>query len=378
MFKKLNALKDRLKNGFLDFLDKAVDGLNYLPIALINRYYDIKKNYFPGIYRCYYDNGGLAVEYPVDAEGEIHGLYKSYYEPALFCKGGLECKTLYRHGKEDGLSFRFHKNGKIESRCKYKNGKITGEYISYHAIGTLKSRAFFGKAGFRDGLCEEYHENGQLESRIFYKNGIPADGLQTTYHENGQIKSRYTIKNGRPYGKVIKYHKNGQMAEASTYKNGYQTGAMICYHENGQLREKCFYKNSLKHGPFECYYENGQLKEKGTYNSDRGYPELNGLYERYHEDGRLWEKGNYIDGQKDGVHFYQLDEEKEQVFRNGFELTGEEAEKYKEFLISQEKDKNTSLKEHLKQKENKGVSSQISPVKKENNFKIQINKGNSR
>ena len=108
--------------------------------------------------------------------------------------GQLVGKTLFKDGKQDGLSFMSYPNGQRLSEGLFVDGQ-------------------------RQGPRTRWHENGQKKSVYTFKNGL-RDGPYTNWYENGKRSSQSAYKNGKRHGEYKRWHKNGQLWAVRMHKEG--------------------------------------------------------------------------------------------------------------------------------------------------------------
>ena len=189
----------------------------------------------------------------------------------------------------------YHKNGQMSLETNYSaDGELDGLWVSYYENGQIHKKVNY-RDGKKNGVALEYFESGQIRGQGNFKND-KGHGRMTEYYSNGQIKEKISFKDGEIHGEGIRYYRSGQLEEQVNFIDGEMDGQITRYYENGQIKEQGAYKEDEMDGVFTEYYENGQIKEKATFN----YGKLNGRAVRYYENGQIKKDENYIDGLKHG------------------------------------------------------------------------------
>jgi len=108
--------------------------------------------------------------------------------------GQLIGQSLFKDGKQHGLSFMSYPNGQRRSEGLYVEGK-------------------------RQGPHTHWLQNGQKRSVYMYENGV-RNGPYTNWHENGQLSSQSAYKDGKRHGEYKRWHSNGQQWAIRMHENG--------------------------------------------------------------------------------------------------------------------------------------------------------------
>lgn len=90
-----------------------------------------------GEWREYHENGKLRVSYNTDKNGEIEGIWKSYY-----ASGVTETEGVYTHGKKSGYWTEYFENGEIRAQGYYSSGEKTGKWIETDSSGKKIKRKY--------------------------------------------------------------------------------------------------------------------------------------------------------------------------------------------------------------------------------------------
>ena len=267
---------------------------------------------------------------------------------SLSCVGYLTTKIAQR------------RNAKIQEEYNSVDGQKDGAYCSYYKNGQIKVKSFYRK-GQLEGPYEEYYENGRLKRKGTCKDD-KFDGPYEQYYEAGQLMGKGTCKNDKIDGLYEVFYPSGKLKEKGTWQNGQMTGPAERYYENGQLKEKGTMEDGCWTGPYESYYENGQL-EKKAFGKGKHW---SGPYEEYHKNGRISLTCFYEEGKKDGPSKeYSEDGKliKDEVYRNGTLLKGQEAAAYLEEWNKQQLEKDPAWLEVTKKLEHLTDDVYYRPIK---------------
>ena len=135
----------------------------------------------------YHETGQIIEEKNFNEKGELHGIYKSYFED-----GFVEHQGMMKNGKKDGEWIVYYdepynssENRKLFVR-NFKDGKLFGMWTSYHWKGYKKSEGLW-EDNLRVGEHIEYYENGNIKKKGTFMNGFDI-GEHIEYYENGNIK----------------------------------------------------------------------------------------------------------------------------------------------------------------------------------------------
>ncbi len=178
----------------------------------------------------YYDNGNLKSIGTYDANGNMTGTWKSYYET-----GQIHIEAEYLNGKYNGKWTSHFNNGKLSSIGNYKNGKKAGEWKFYNENGQVAMEGVFVDGNY-NGEWKFYYKSGKLQKKGALTgsdaNG-KAQGEWYFYYENGNVESISTAKDNIPDGEWKSYYENGKLKETGTYKAGEKVGKWHQYDKNG-------------------------------------------------------------------------------------------------------------------------------------------------
>ena len=207
----------------------------------------------------------------------------------------------YRSDKLHGKMIYWNSDGQIEIESNYKNDLLDGLDIEYENANDgcgLERRSNYSK-GVQQGKETLWHENGQIYEESNYSKGVK-HGKETVWYKNGQIESEVNYKDGKKDGKWTVWYDNGQK-ESEVQDNLCQ---LMLLPMVLTIKQETHYKNDEKHGTFTKWSESGSKEEEGNYKNDK----LNGEWLAWHDNGRQSAGGNYLDGKKDGQWWYVFED----------------------------------------------------------------------
>lgn len=159
--------------------------------------------------KTFHENGQVMEVFHLNANGEKHGEYISYYE--------------------DGITYEI---------SAYTNGTLTGTRKLHYPDGNLELEETYNEKGELNGPYVTYYKNGQVMVKKNYKNNI-LEGEVTVYYENGQLKEKVLFTNNQENGPFTEYFQNGKIQWKGTYLNGpNEFGELEEYDSTGILIKK--------------------------------------------------------------------------------------------------------------------------------------------
>jgi uncharacterized protein len=265
-----------------------------------------------GLATVYDENGNVIVEEEykngflrkkkefnkLDENGEKTGVWRTYFK-----SGNIATEISYRHGKKDGTSKEFDKDGKLIDINKMVGDSIASNpggivmvdlYKEYHSNGKLKLLGGLNK-GKKSGVFREFDKEGNLiKAYIFIKDTLVSEGM---------------IQSGGVFiGEWKTYYRSGEIKAKGPYVNGKKDGDWIFYYEDGEKEQSGRFKEDVLMGQWNWYYHNGQLKKEEFFNR-KGL--LEGIVIEYDSLGIELAKGEYFNGKKEGAWFYNVGDYKE-------------------------------------------------------------------
>jgi len=253
------------------------------------------------------------------------------YEVVLIKKSSV-------YDPENGVKYKYYKDGQIKSVYKLKNGKINGELKKYYDNGNLQLNGNYIN-GKGNGFFVEYDSLGNISAK-YIEVDDKIDGILTLYQNglkyqeisvlNGIFEGGFTIyyydeSNNVKY-KVVGNNENGKMSGKITtkmlvgnneievgydnYRDGMKNGDSKHYLNSDTLEYKQFkndtlnglYRREIKVVPSEKDSINNEL----FWNIDCEGAYKDGLkngHWKFYLFGTLTQEGNYLDGKKQGKWF---------------------------------------------------------------------------
>lgn len=124
----------------------------------------------------------------------------------------------FKDGKQDGLSEKWHANGKPSEKGIFKSGLKEGEWNIWDQKGAPTFNGNFLE-GKEDGTHSYWWANGQLQKNQNFKNGI-LEGKSWETYRNGQVKFEGEYSDGKKDGIWTYWKENGEEIKTETYSKG--------------------------------------------------------------------------------------------------------------------------------------------------------------
>lgn len=251
------------------------------------------------LYKEWFQNGQLKVDYKLNYKGEKDGLCKEYYD-----NGQLKSEIEYDDEEFEGIYKTYYDDGKPQQIGQYywSDHQKDGEWLTYYGQGGVMKRKNY-KRGQLHGKVELYFKNGKVKASTHYSDGQP-DGEFVIFWGNGSLKEKGAFVKGKENGTFIKTFKDGTTGKLTTYELGKKEGPFEEYYAPGKIKVKGNYHGEMYIGSYEKYYENGKLESKGTYSEDG---KRIGLWIFNNDEGKILKKGKYENGIKTGK-WIEIDE----------------------------------------------------------------------
>jgi uncharacterized protein len=251
-----------------------------------------------------------------------------YYYP----EGKIKQTIPYYHGKKEGLSKEFDRDGKITTLLEYSNDflisreKINivddknlkqGKWLNFYKNGIIKSEKNY-KDDILHGYYKEYNEKGKIILTLLYDNGkvtgndlsnIPEIDVVKKYNDAGRLIYTGPYKDGVPVGIHREYNDDGTVKNAKIYgengvvlsegivdEDGNRNGQWKDYSSSGELNAEGQYSDNKRTGIWKFYGENKKLEQIGAYSNGK----INGTWRWYYPDGELLREEEYYQGKRDG------------------------------------------------------------------------------
>jgi uncharacterized protein len=282
-----------------------------------------------GLWRTYYDNGGLRTEAYYEND-RLNGTYKEYDENGdikvllQYARGSMveeedttqleidlkntydELGNLvysgsYRDSIPIGIHRMYDNAGKVINSILYDNlgnrlgegiitneGKKEGEWKYLYANGKVKSSGKYSN-NLETGKWNFFYENGKTEQTGVFKQG-KADGLWQWYYSDGNLKREEEFYEGKAEGLYMEYDTAGQVIVNGKYFDGQKEEEWV--YKVGDYLEKGKYVGDLKDGKWQAFYPDGKLKYEGNYIQDNP----DGEHKFYYPSGQLKEINYYVMG----------------------------------------------------------------------------------
>jgi len=229
-----------------------------------------------------------------------------------------------RNKQKQGVWKEFYPNDRIKAEMYYSNDKLTGYYREYDKSGRLSKII-----RYRDGevlveedipeneqleIKQEIGVNGKVKSTGSYRNNKPV-GMHREFDDNGKlviakVYNEFNVLDGagmvdstiKRQGAWKHYFETGEVQSAGNYTNDIKTGNWTFFYPSGVVEQKGNYKTGKPEGQWTWYYDNGKVEREEVF--VRGLPE--GMFIEYSPTGDTLTKGEYIEGEKEGVWYYNV------------------------------------------------------------------------
>ncbi|MEO7174317.1 MAG: hypothetical protein ABIV51_00795 [Saprospiraceae bacterium] len=121
---------------------------------------------------------------------------------------------------------------------------MSGKFYFYGEDQTVFCTSEY-KNGMRDGITYKYHKNGKISEKYSYRLG-KIDGIGEEYYEDGKLMSRYSYKQGKLDGAGTRYFANGNISNLSNYDRGMKVGKLLSFLDDGKVKGiEYYFKDSL-------------------------------------------------------------------------------------------------------------------------------------
>jgi len=241
-----------------------------------------KNHTLHGPEKTYYNNGEIRSERSYN-NGQLNGGYVFYNR-----NGTIGITGQYVAGKHSGHWKSFYKTGKIKSEYDYdENGDLTGLFKTYYENDKLDYQGehsedepngeskFYSPEG--DLQLIRYNDFGTIIGYSYNgKDGKPIPMIPVknetvnivSYYANGNKARNYTLTNGLIQGGYFEYLKNGTLYKHIKFKDGEYMGESTDYYLNGKVKTITpFYYGDIN-GIKKYFRQNGNLEKEETFKYD--------------------------------------------------------------------------------------------------------------
>jgi len=250
----------------------------------------------------------------------------------FYPEGKVKQVIPYYHGKKEGLSKEFDRDGKLITLLEYSNdflvsrekinkvddkGLKQGKWLDFYSNGIIRS-----EKNYRDdqlhGYYKEYNEKGKLVLTLLYDNGkvtgndltnVPEIEVIKKYNDAGRMIYSGPYKDGVPVGIHREYNDDGTVKNAKIYgengivlsegivdEAGNRNGPWKDYSTSGDIIAEGQYTDNKRTGVWKFYGENKKIEQVGSYANGK----INGPWRWYYPDGELLREEEYFQGKRDG------------------------------------------------------------------------------
>lgn len=261
-----------------------------------------------GVYVLRYPSGNTRITVPVKY-GSFNGPYLKYLDNKTVIE-----RSNFEQGQLEGLSERYHPNGKPWITAIYHKGDLNGTLKRYDAAGNLTetneyiddeqsgpTKVYCGEQlrylfntvnGERHGESIIFGEQGKIAGLLYYDRGLL---IGYAYLNKDKTKApMIPITNGTAVVKT--FYADGAKAMEFNWVNNLYEGVQKLYFSNGKLAEERTFKKGMCDGLYNRWNEDGSKLEESFYKDDM----LQGMRKEYDKKGNLLSATNFIDGLQHG------------------------------------------------------------------------------
>jgi len=251
----------------------------------VNLLEDYNKNGSNLIFRnVYYFNGEISEKYTENSDGQIHGLFQSWYSNGQKCR-----EENYVNGKKHGLQREWYDNGNKFSKLSFVNDKRHGLQTKWYSNGQ-KGLEYNYVDGKKHGFQQNWFSYGQKSKEENYVNG-KKHGLQREYFSDGNLSYELNFVNGKSHGFGKAWYLNGKKKfEMSSIDE--QNNSVKYWYSSGQLCSEFNMVNEELHGPYNTWYEDGNIFCELNFVNG----EYSGLCKWWNNNGRLKKEIDCLNG----------------------------------------------------------------------------------
>lgn len=182
---------------------------------------------FRGAYQCYFEDGKPYEKGFYNEQGQLHGLLKKYIST-----GQLYVESHYVNGIKQGPETAYWNGGNIRYKTIFKDGKEIGISDHFSPEGEVTAKIC------HDQTCvSQYFNLGKLNREVHRVDGL-LHGTETTWGLNGQVISTQEYVKGKRQGDYFEYFDNGKIERHYQYQADFKVGEQLTYHENGHVKLK--------------------------------------------------------------------------------------------------------------------------------------------
>ena len=226
-----------------------------------------------GTYTEFYTNGEYKYKV-VFKNGQREGRYQSWFPNGQLCEDGR-----YENDKRFGKWLMWHRNGKLHVEQTIVDVITHSHHQAYVYDGwrhawfdnSQKEYEEFNVHGKRNGLSQQWCKEGPLLYQTEWLDD-QKHGVQKHWHPNGTLKSQSHYQNNMLHGLTQTWYESGQLKSEAMYVSNKKNGPFIQWYESGQLLMTCSYHDDKLDGFQQQLSEDGKVEFAHTWNSaDSGH-----------------------------------------------------------------------------------------------------------
>nr|MBA3899228.1 hypothetical protein [Bacteroidota bacterium] len=189
-----------------------------------------------------------------------YGTFREFY-----LSGNPLKEEQYLHGKKDGISLNWHKNGQLASKVAYFEDIQYGPFQSWNADGKIFRIGNIGMGPIvaYDSLGQAVSEQVNF-SEFGYRDYLTFSNKYSPTHQ--PLKTEGQIDNEKREGKVkVFYPDSDKVYYKAHYKNGILDGLFQFYDTLGNKLVECEYQDGWLDGTINAWHPNGFIFQEGNY-----------------------------------------------------------------------------------------------------------------
>jgi len=163
-----------------------------------------------------------------DSTGEYfrQGKYVSWHE-----NGREKITGEYHRGQKTSTWTTKDERGRLVEWCEYENGDLHGLFVSYYPDKIKRQEGKYVR-GQREGVWRQWYDDGSLKEDGAYINGRQ-HYVWTSWYRGGQKQEECEYKNGRLDGPYLTWRESGLRWVEGQYKNGLKVGTWTTWDDLG-------------------------------------------------------------------------------------------------------------------------------------------------
>lgn len=229
-----------------------------------------ENNFKQGMWK-YFDDDMLTKEGSF-MNNKKHGLWRFYYE-----NGGLNTEITYKNGMAKGYAKSYYRNGKVMEEGFWDVSHWKDNYIYYYNTGKPAYVWTYNDEGRRTGKQQYFHPNGNISIEGEWNDG-KKEGTLREFNENGDALVEKLFKDGKLTAMASLMKNDAKQTGINQKSVSPEEELLQIFNgtghfrlmKNGKIeREGQFVDGKLKDGKRYYYDENGECVKTEIYKNGR-------------------------------------------------------------------------------------------------------------